>query len=93
MLTIGKTYLFQTLTYFYSGIVVDMNPGHATLAEAQIHYEDVGDLDVFRRSTGKYKSLPHGYIVSLPGTGILPLEDVGIRSPGAPTVTVKGRGK
>jgi hypothetical protein len=79
MLIVGKTYLFQTLTYWYSGRVVEHNPGHATLADVMIHLEDVGDLSEFRRGVGKYARLPHGYVVALPGTGIMPLEDVGIR--------------
>lgn len=73
MLVEGKMYLFMTLSYFFSGRVVSWNPGHAMLTDAQVHYEDVGDLDVFKRSTGKFKQLPHGVNVPLPGTIILPL--------------------
>lgn len=75
MLRDGKLYLFMTLGYYYSGKVFRQTPTHVIITDARIHYEDVGDLDVFERSQGKWKNLPRGYIVPMSGTGVFPLED------------------
>ena len=72
MLKIGHRYLFMTLSYFFTGVVDAQSPGHATLSDARVHLGDVGDLSEFDFNAGKL--LKHGYIVPLPGTGIMPLE-------------------
>lgn len=71
MVTEGRYYLFMTLSYFFSGRVVNLSGGHVVLTDARVHYEDIGDLGAFRGSSAKMSVLALGVIVPLSGTTIL----------------------
>lgn len=77
MLQKGKRYLFMTLSYYFSGVVRDWNPGHAVLDDVRVHYEDVGPLDEFKAKsgTGKSRKIANGTVVPIPGSVMLPLAD------------------
>ena len=70
----GKRYLFMGQRYAFSGTVDTVTPTHVVLgADAQVHYEDIGEFDSWSLDKGKPgKSVP-GQIVSVLGTDATPI--------------------
>lgn len=76
MWEIGKRYLLITQRYIFSGTVVSYTPTHLKLGDdAQIHYDDVGDLGPWSKGPLPFKigSAVPGQIISLLGTDGTPI--------------------
>ena len=74
MFQVGKKYIFMGQRYAYSGTIEQLTPTHALLgADAEVHYEDVGQFSEWAKR--KYKQgLPvPGQVVCLLGCDATPI--------------------